>query len=87
MNDNSIEAAQYIVAQMARDNFTVIEQHLTAIIKPLQFKSYPGLYHPFIPVEGEKKATPATYTIPGHVSEEVVNDIARWVNQTLKHAS
>lgn len=47
----------------------------------VQFKSYPGLYHLFMPVEGGKKATPAAYTVPGHVTEEVVNDIGRWIKQ------
>ncbi len=45
----------------------------------VQFKSYAGLSHLFMPFEGGEKSTPAAYTVPGHVSEEVINDIARWV--------
>jgi len=45
----------------------------------VQFKSYPGLYHLFMPVEGGGKSTPASYNVPGHVTEEVINDIAQWV--------
>jgi uncharacterized protein len=45
----------------------------------VQFKSYPGLYHLFMPVEGGGKATPASYNVPGHVTEEVINDIAQWI--------
>jgi dienelactone hydrolase len=45
----------------------------------VQFKSYPGLHHLFMPVEGGGKATPAVYAIAGHVAEEVVNDIAHWI--------
>jgi type 1 glutamine amidotransferase len=25
------------------------------------------------------KATPASYNVPGHVTEEVINDIAQWI--------
>ncbi len=49
----------------------------------VQFKSYPGLYHLFMPVEGGGKATPAAYSVPGHVVEEVANDIVQWVKQVL----
>jgi dienelactone hydrolase len=49
----------------------------------VQFKSYPGLYHLFLPVEGGGKATPADYNVPGHVVEEVINDIAHWVKHAL----
>ncbi len=45
----------------------------------VQFKSYPGLYHLFMLVEGGEKATPAAYNVPGHVVEEVINDIALWI--------
>jgi uncharacterized protein len=47
----------------------------------VQFESYPGLYHLFMPVEGRGKATPAAYNVPGHVVEEVINDIAEWIKQ------
>jgi dienelactone hydrolase len=47
----------------------------------VQFKSYSGLYHLFMLVEGGQKATPAAYTVPGHVVEEVINDIGRWIKQ------
>jgi fermentation-respiration switch protein FrsA (DUF1100 family) len=50
----------------------------------VQFKSYPGLYHLFMPVEGGGKATPASYSVPGHVVEEVIDDIAQWIKQTEK---
>ena len=47
----------------------------------VQFKSYPGLYHLFMPVEGGQKATPAAYTVQGHVVEEVINNIGSWIKQ------
>ena len=50
--------------------------------RDVQFKSYAGLYHLFMPFEGGGKATPAAYSVPGHVVEEVIKDIAQWV----KHA-
>jgi hypothetical protein len=40
-------------------------------------KLYPKLNHLF--VAGEGKSTPAEYERPGHVSEEVIDDIARWI--------
>ncbi len=45
----------------------------------VQFKSYAGLSHLFMPFEGEEKSTPTAYTVPGHVVEEVIIDIAQWV--------
>lgn len=47
----------------------------------VQFIQYPGLGHLFMPTEDGKMATPATYTVAGHVSEEVVDDIAKWITQ------
>ncbi len=45
--------------------------------KDVRLKSYPKLNHLFM--EGEGKAKPAEYDKPGHVAQEVVDDIARWV--------
>lgn len=41
------------------------------------FKVYPRLDHLFM--EGEGPSTPADYARPGHVSKEVVDDIAAWI--------
>ena len=41
------------------------------------FKLYPKLYHLFI--AGEGPSTPQEYSIEGHVSEEVIHDIAHWI--------
>jgi dienelactone hydrolase len=41
------------------------------------FKLYPGLIHLFMPGEGK----PEDYNVPGHVVPEVVDDIARWVEE------
>jgi uncharacterized protein len=43
----------------------------------VRLKSYPKLNHLFM--EGEGKAKPAEYQKAGHVSREVVDDIAAWV--------
>ncbi len=56
-------------------------QHALAERKDVQFHSYPALSHLFAPVEGGGMSTPATYAIPTHVAEEVVNDIASWIKQ------
>jgi dipeptidyl aminopeptidase/acylaminoacyl peptidase len=45
--------------------------------KRVTLKSYPRLNHHF--VEGENKSVPAEYQQPGHVSEEVITDIAKWI--------
>jgi fermentation-respiration switch protein FrsA (DUF1100 family) len=41
------------------------------------FKSYPALNHLFIP--GEGPSSPAEYEQAGHVAEEVIRDIAGWI--------
>jgi len=46
------------------------------------FKSYPPLYHLFI--AGTGPSTPAEYNQPGHVSEEVVADVAAWMARLRK---
>jgi uncharacterized protein len=45
----------------------------------VQFKLYPNLNHLF--VAGEGKSKPAEYEQPGHVAEEVIQDISAWVRQ------
>ena len=41
-------------------------------------KVYPRLFHLFIAGEGPS-TTPQEYLVEGHVSEEVIHDIARWI--------
>jgi uncharacterized protein len=43
------------------------------------FRSYPKLTHLFI--AGEGKPSPAEYEKPGHVDEQVIVDIAQWVQR------
>ncbi len=45
--------------------------------KDVQFKLYPRLNHLFI--AGQGKPSPAEYEKAGHVAEEVIEDIAKWV--------
>jgi dienelactone hydrolase len=45
----------------------------------VRFKSYAKLNHLYL--EGEGKSTPAEYEKPGHVSAEVIDDIAAWVKK------
>jgi hypothetical protein len=42
-------------------------------------KLYPKLSHEFI--AGEGPATPQEYLVEGHVNEEVIQDIARWIRK------
>jgi hypothetical protein len=46
----------------------------------VQFKLYPDLNHLFI--AGEGKIIPAEYLNAGHVSEQVIADIAEWIKAT-----
>jgi dienelactone hydrolase len=48
-------------------------------------KSYPALNHLFI--AGEGKSLPAEYQKPGHVSPEVIDDIAKWINSATSRPS
>jgi dienelactone hydrolase len=45
--------------------------------KNVTLKSYPALNHLFM--EGTGKSTPEEYAKPGHVSADVINDVAQWV--------
>jgi dienelactone hydrolase len=45
--------------------------------KGVEYQWYPGLSHLFIKVEGEGK--PADYEKPGHVSLQIVEEIAKWI--------
>jgi dipeptidyl aminopeptidase/acylaminoacyl peptidase len=45
--------------------------------KNVTFRSYPKLNHLFI--AGEGKSMPAEYLRPGHVDQQVVEDIAHWI--------
>jgi hypothetical protein len=49
------------------------------------FQSYPSLNHAF--VAGTGKSLPGEYNVPGHVSEEVVRDIATWVTRLGRRPS
>jgi len=66
--------------QVTRDDFQIWQNALGGR-GDVQFIMYPGLSHLFMPIEGGQKATPATYSLPGHVTEEVVNEIGSWIKQ------
>jgi dienelactone hydrolase len=44
----------------------------------VSFKSYPKLNHLF--TAGEGRSTPAEYQKPGHVDQQVIEDIAAWIH-------
>jgi len=62
--------------QVTKVDFEIWKNNLSSR-KDVEFKLYPSLNHLFI--EGEGKITPDEYGVFGHVSEEVINDIAAWV--------
>ena len=45
-------------------------------------KLYPKLFHLFL--AGEGPSTPQEYLLEGHVSEEVIQDVARWIKKPQK---
>lgn len=66
--------------QVTREDFQLWQDALAGR-DDIQFLLYPGLSHTFMPVEGGQKATPATYTVVGHVAQEVVDEIGRWIKR------
>jgi uncharacterized protein len=64
--------------QVTMDDFAGWKKALEAR-KEVRLKSYPKLNHLFM--ESERKARPADYEKPGHIVEEVVEDIAEWVKK------
>jgi fermentation-respiration switch protein FrsA (DUF1100 family) len=67
-------------SQVTREDFQIWQDALGER-SDVQFTLYPGLSHLFMPVEGGQKATPTTYTVAGHVAEEVVNEIGSWIKR------
>jgi dienelactone hydrolase len=65
--------------QVSPDNLDIWEHELSEK-KNVSFKLYPDLNHLFI--TGSGKSTPQEYEMPGHVSEEVINDITKWLLRT-----
>lgn len=71
-----------LILQGERDYQVTMEdfagwQKLFASHQRVTLKCYPKLNHLF--VEGEGKSTPAEYRRPGHVAQEVIEDVARWI--------
>jgi dienelactone hydrolase len=66
--------------QVTREDFQIWQEALGGR-SDVQFTMYPGLSHIFAPVEGGQKATPATYSVAGHVAEEVVHEIGSWITR------
>jgi dienelactone hydrolase len=62
--------------QVSMDDFHAWQKALAGH-QTATFKSYPRLNHLFM--EGQGKATPAEYNQPGHVAQQVIEYISRWV--------
>jgi dienelactone hydrolase len=62
--------------QVTMKDFTLWKQAFTGK-KNATFISYPGLYHLFMPGEGKLQ----DYEKPGHISEQVITDIAGWIKK------
>jgi dienelactone hydrolase len=64
--------------QVTREDFRRWQDALS-FRREATFKVYPKLNHLFI--EGEGQITPAEYQTPGHISQQVIEDIANWIQQ------
>lgn len=64
--------------QVTKKDFDIWEKGLSGK-KNAEFKFYPKLNHLF--VESKGKSSPLEYFIPGHVSKQVVEDIADWIKK------
>lgn len=69
--------------QVTREDFQIWQEALGGR-SDVQFTLYSGLSHIFAPVEGGQKATPATYSVAGHVAEVVVHEIGSWITRISK---
>lgn len=67
--------------QVTRADFEGWKQALSSK-RNVVFKLYPELNHLFI--AGEGKSTPTEYGKAGHVSEQVINDIANWIGSPAR---
>ena len=68
--------------QVTMEDFQIWKSALS-VRSNVQFKSYEGLFHLFMPFVGGEKSTPAAYNVPGHVVEDVIEDIAEWVKHVF----
>ena len=71
-----------LVLQGERDYQVTMDEFLRwksalANRRDVTFHSYPTLNH--LLVAGSGKSVPAEYDTPGHISEDVVRDIATWI--------
>lgn len=66
--------------QVTREDFQIWQGALGGR-SDVQLILYPGLGHTLMPVEGGGKATPATYSVAGHVAGAVVNEIGSWLKR------
>jgi dienelactone hydrolase len=69
--------------QVTKDDYDLWKKALAN--DPLAtFKFYPDLFHLFMKGQGSGPGSPADYSVEGHVSEIVINDIAQWVRQVSR---
>ncbi len=66
--------------QVTRKDFDLWQEHLKHNPKAV-FKYYPHLNHLFMP--GEGMATPQEYGLPGHVDQQVIDDIVQWIRKNF----
>ena len=64
--------------QVTNADFDIWKQAL-ASDPSATFKFYPAYTHLFMPGTGSVPASPEDYSVAGNVSEDVINDIAKWI--------
>jgi fermentation-respiration switch protein FrsA (DUF1100 family) len=68
--------------QVTMEDFDLWKKALSG--KAAKFISYPKLNHMMI--EGEGPSTPLEYTLPGHLAQDVVEDIVDWIGNLFPNS-
>jgi dienelactone hydrolase len=84
--DILIETEKPVLILQGTDDFQVSPEKDFGLFKTVlgdrpdtTFKLYDGLNHLFIESTGPNRGTVNEYATPGHVSEEVLDDVAKWI--------
>lgn len=82
------ELAKPVLVLQGEDDFQVYAdkdydawQTLFGDAPNVEYRLYEGLNHFFVDYDGPDAGTVNEYSIPGHVSEQVIDDIADWVQR------
>lgn len=69
--------------QVYKDRDYVAWQELLADIPDVAFSTYPNLNHFFVEVDEDAGEWTESYEVPGLVAEEVIDDVASWIDEQV----